>query len=113
MKQSEEESFFQWLLNVLDIETILKIFVEKAGKRIYIPAKRIRKNHWLEQLDKTIAEHILTLWGGFYYYVPIAFKRYTRNQLICADADKMSSQELATKYKLSTRQIQNIIKNAS
>jgi Mor family transcriptional regulator len=100
------------IIQVIGLQSALKLVEELGGIRMYIPEKLSTKHVLIQAVGKTDAEKISRHYAGDYLYFPRCMDalRSMRNASIINDRNQGTpTATLALKYKLTERQVQNIL----
>lgn len=104
------ESCLEWA-EVVGVNNVLKIIAKHGGTRVYVPVE-IDERHPLSQLiGIESAKKLAAYCGGDYLEPPmgLAAKLSVRNAQIKQESRVLSQGQLARKYRLTIRQIRNIV----
>lgn len=104
------ESCLEWA-EVVGVNNVLKIISKWGGTRVYVPVE-IDEQHPIAQLiGLKSAEKLAAYCGGDYLEPPMGLvaKLSVRNAQIKRESQVLSQSKLARKYRLTIRQIRNIV----
>lgn len=104
------ESCLEWA-EVVGVNNVLKIISKYGGTRVYVPVE-IDDRHPIAQLiGLKYAKNLAAYCGGDYLEPPMGLvaKLSVRNAQIKQESMVLSQSQLARKYRLTIRQIRNIV----